>query len=121
MVIIQLKQIKSFIFNIDENQFDNSILNRVENPKYAISHKEHITSECEIYIETNAGVSIATEANVLLGYTLKKASASLGFETHSPTTGSDRLYSIFIETYESPPTNIIRTKRLVSRLKDMYR
>ena len=38
MVIIQLKQIKSFIFNIDENQFDNSILNRVENPKYAISH-----------------------------------------------------------------------------------
>ena len=31
---------KSFIFKIDENQPDNSILSRVENPKYAIHHYE---------------------------------------------------------------------------------
>ena len=29
---------KSFIFKIDENQLDNSILSRVKDPKYAIGH-----------------------------------------------------------------------------------
>ena len=88
--------------------------------KYALSHKQHVTSECEIYIESNAGVPIAAEANVLLGRTLKKVSASMGFESHSPTNGSERLYSIFLETYESYPTHVMGPKRLLSKLKDMY-
>jgi len=89
--------------------------------KYALSHKQHVTSECEIYIEPNSGVPIAAETKVLLGYTLKKASASMGFESHSPTSGVDQLYSIFLETYESSPIHIMNTKRLVHKLKDMYR
>ena len=39
MIIIGLKH-KSFIFKIDENQLDNSILSRVKNPKLAIYHYE---------------------------------------------------------------------------------
>src|SRR5207245_2310616 len=31
---------KSFIFKIDENQINNSILSRVEDPRYAIYHND---------------------------------------------------------------------------------
>lgn len=89
--------------------------------EYAISHKEQMMSECEVYLEVSAGVPVIAEANILLGYTLKKASAAMGFENHSPVSNPGRLYTIFLETYESYPTNIIKAKRLVSKLTDMYR
>ena len=41
---------KSFIFKIDENQLDNSILSRVKNPNYAIFHRRQniviFTQDC---------------------------------------------------------------------------
>src|SRR5437763_3884393 len=46
---------KSFIFKIDENQPDNSILSRVKDPKYAIYHYERnldFTCDCVKFHET---------------------------------------------------------------------
>jgi hypothetical protein len=88
---------------------------------YALSHKQHATSECQIHIEANAGVPIAAEAGVLLGRALRRATASVGFESHPPHNDMHRLYSIFLEVHESYPMHVLRNKGLLGKLQDMYR
>lgn len=91
--------------------------------EYSITHKEGLANECEIHLEANAGVPIVAEANLLLGYNVKRVSASIGFEVRSQTfdqMSQRRLYSVFLNVFESAPINIIRSKRLAPRLKEMY-
>src|SRR6266511_1744536 len=52
---------KSFIFKIDENQLDNSILSRVKKPKYAIEHygqNFNVTHNCKNFHEIIMSFSI---------------------------------------------------------------
>ena len=52
---------KSFIFKIDENQPDNSILSRVKDPKYAIYHYERnpeFTCDCVKFHEVTINFNV---------------------------------------------------------------
>jgi hypothetical protein len=91
--------------------------------EYSITHKQALQNECEIHLEANAGVPVVAEANMLLGYNVKRVSASVGFEVCSQKfdqMSERRLYSVFLEVYESDPINFIRSKLLAPRLKAMY-
>ena len=60
---------KSFIFKINENQLNNSILSRVKNPQYAIFHPSQtynfIHNDINI-IEVNFGFNIYNNGNLQL-------------------------------------------------------
>ena len=56
-----IKTDKSFIFKIDENQLDNSILSRVKDPECAIEHYEqniNVTHDCTKFHEIIMSFSI---------------------------------------------------------------
>ena len=94
--------------------------------EYWISHQEHQSMGCEVYIEGEVGIPDIVEGQTYWGYGLGRVRASLGFEVSAgkANDGEERLYSIFFDTEASWPINRFRALKSNSerahRIEKMY-
>ena len=89
---------------------------------YAIAHKEHNSTECEVLLSSKIAIPNLIDAKGLAQYNVEKAHATLGFE-EIKTEESEKKYSIFLDVRYSFPIHRFQvlSAGLKARLEDMYR
>lgn len=91
-------------------------------PAYAISHKVHGSSECEVMVKAQLAAPSIVSGGILGNFAITEAYASTGFEhvvTKSSTTDPIQ-YTIFLHTYKSGPIQRFR-KSNKEKVEEQYR
>ena len=90
--------------------------------EYSICHREQGVNKCEIMLEPSARVPQILDATVHIGYQFERVSAYVGFNVvHKASEENPRLYSVYLQCYESKPRKRIAFEAArSSRLEKMF-